>query len=377
MKFLPLLLFAAIIFSGCCGCVPPVGPTPTPPPGQGETWTGTLTGTAVASAVCVDGTDSYYNERATFTLQIPAPGMDAAMNTYEVTEGTGTYSGTESGVEANGLGCATPPSVTSGTVGPAPVQVRIVQTQIQLNSSTILMPARFNYGNNEPDQLNSREILLNPTQIGTDLITGEWTAEISTPATGYVTAGGTFTLHRGAAPTPTPTQTPTPTPEPTNSPTPVCDQSPPPCPDAPPGGVLPMDPHIPSGSLCRGACGPDCPSTCTPLNDQHTCVTDSHGCVYLCVYKVISCGTHAGCREHDDCYDNCADRDDETVLCPSGGECHCACDLQCEEHYGASNCGHWLVGYEPYDSMLNFSNLTRQSGPFDSCPACPFGACPQ
>ena len=235
------------------------------------------------------------------------------MSTTEVTEGAGTYSGTESGVEANGIGCATPPSVSSGTTGPAPARVRIVQTQIQLISGAVLMPAHFDYGEYDPDELNSNTILLNPDHIGNDLITGDWRADTSSSSTGIVVAGGTFTLRRGTPqPTPTPIPpSPTATPQPTGGPILNCDQFPPPCPDVPPG-VLPKNPLIASGSLCRGACGPDCPSSCAPLNDQHLCVQDSHGCNYLCVYHVISCGSHAGCRTHDDCYDACAESENET-----------------------------------------------------------------
>lgn len=304
--------------------------------------------------------------------------MGAAMSTTEVTEGAGTYSGTESGVEANGIGCATPPSVSSGTTGPAPARVRIVQTQIQLISGAVLMPAHFDYGEYDPDELNSNTILLNPDHIGNDLITGDWRADTSSSSTGIVVAGGTFTLRRGTPqPTPTPIPpSPTATPQPTGGPILNCDQFPPPCPDVPPG-VLPKNPLIASGSLCRGACGPDCPSSCAPLNDQHLCVQDSHGCNYLCVYHVISCGSHAGCRTHDDCYDACAESENETELCTSAGICHCRCDLGCRSNYGIVNCTSWMLGHGPFDSVLNFSEQPRQTGPFDSCPSCPFGACPQ
>jgi hypothetical protein len=126
--------------------------------------------------------------------------------------------------------------------------------------------------------------------------------------------------------------------------------TPPPCPIGPPAPFL-RDPHIPSGSLCRGACGADCPSTCTPLPDVTLCVTDATGkCHFTCTYiSVIQCGSHLGCRIHDACYDACAAAGDPLGLC------HRGCDIDCIDTFGL-DCNSWRGGGGPFDRMLNFSN---------------------
>jgi outer membrane protein OmpA-like peptidoglycan-associated protein len=149
---------------------------------------------------------------------------------------------------------------------------------------------------------------------------------------------------------------------------------PPPCgppPPAPTSGVpLPRDPHIASGSLCRGACGPNCPTTCTPLPNRKVCVDDAAGaCHWEFEYPgVISCGSHLGCRNHDACYDRCAAASGETDLCPLG-TCHCGCDVDCISDFGVSNCNSWRTGGGPFDSFLTFSDPPTSTGPFPGrCP---------
>jgi len=365
-------ILAAFFLGGCCCVLPTPGPQPTPVAGT-ETWSGTFTGTTVGAYVCLDGTDSYYEDEGTFTLEIPAPGMAAAMNTYEVTEGSGTYSLSESGIEANGIGCAPPGSVTSGNIGPISVHFRIVQHQIQL-SDGVLLRGHFDYGGevsgNPLDVVDANEILLNPTSIGSDLITGEWRADSASTDNQAAFAGGTFILRRGGAqptPAPTPTETATPVPSPTGGPVTQCDDVPPPCPAVPPN-AQPKNPGIASGSLCRGACGPDCPSSCVVQNDYHSCVTDSHGCVYLCSYREIKCGSDEGCRTHDNCYDNCAESENENGLCLTGNACHCLCDIDCADTYNSSACLSWMVGGGPYDSQITYADMPTTSGPTSSCP---------
>lgn len=145
-----------------------------------------------------------------------------------------------------------------------------------------------------------------------------------------------------------------------------------PPPSCPVGGTAPLlrDPHIPSGALCRGACGPDCPPTCTPQPDVHLCVPDSSGsCHHVCTYtNVIECGSHQGCRDHDDCYDRCAAAG-ERDLCYAGGTCHCGCDMACIRAHGIGSCNSWRTGGGPFDRMLNFSDPPTQTGPSP-------GACP-
>lgn len=122
------------------------------------------------------------------------------------------------------------------------------------------------------------------------------------------------------------------------------------CPSSPPGAA-PRNPGIPSGALCRGACGRDCPSTCEDLPDISICAPDGE---HVCKYKVIKCGSHQGCRDHDDCYDACALRS-PPVFCPWGGQCCDDCNDNCTDQYGYLKCASWALGNGPYDSWLKFS----------------------
>ena len=145
--------------------------------------------------------------------------------------------------------------------------------------------------------------------------------------------------------------------------TPACGTLPP-CPLAAPA-PLPRDPHIRSGSLCRGACGPNCPPTCTPQPAVTLCVPDSTGtCHAECTYPgVIRCGSHAGCRTHDSCYDTCAAAGDPF------GTCHRGCDIDCLRTHGFTRCNSWRTGGGPFDRMIDYSDPPTRSGPLP-------GACP-
>ncbi len=128
------------------------------------------------------------------------------------------------------------------------------------------------------------------------------------------------------------------------------------CPSPESLGLLPADPHIPSGSLCRGACGPDCPSTCTADYDVGICAPDSTGaCHSTCTYSSLRCGSHQSCRDHDACYDRCAARGDPLGLC------HRGCDLACIGKWGPVNCWHWMRGNGPYDNYLHFYTYRSQT----------------
>lgn len=125
------------------------------------------------------------------------------------------------------------------------------------------------------------------------------------------------------------------------------------CPTPQAQGLLPVNPHISSGSLCRGACGPDCPSTCTAATVMSFSVPDSTGrCHSTCTYTGLRCGSHQGCREHDDCYD-----------AADGWRAHLRCDATAVGKYGMRNTNSWRTGGGPYDSFLNFYNLGVASGP--------------
>lgn len=194
-----MILLLAVSLCGCTGekkvsgtpvSVSEAAGTGNQPGGPKEKWSGQLIGRAVGAFICLNGEDSYYVENGTLSFTVPAPGMVAAMNTAQVTEFDGLFSNTEKGVEAKGTGCAPAPSVTSTTVAGVLVNIHIAQKQIQVNSTTILMPAHIRYSSNAADILDSRKILLNSENITSTSITGTWKAD----GPGGIDAGGKFVL---------------------------------------------------------------------------------------------------------------------------------------------------------------------------------------
>ena len=135
------------------------------------------------------------------------------------------------------------------------------------------------------------------------------------------------------------------------------------CPTPESRGLLSPDPHITSGARCRGACGPDCPATCVGDYDMGICQTDSTGqCHAYCTYSAMICGTHAGCREHDSCYDKCAAWG-ETDPYSAKSSCHRLCDYECEQTYGVNKCISWARGHGPYDGHLKYFTYRSQGEP--------------
>ncbi len=131
-----------------------------------------------------------------------------------------------------------------------------------------------------------------------------------------------------------------------------------------------IDPGIVSGSKCRGACGEDCPSDrCDPVAHIIIPVYDASGQQYNCVYNnVVRCLTHQGCRDHDACYDKCAEAGETSLY----GSCHSKCNSECFDKWGYTQCGAWsdITGYvgdywvDPdFDGYLLFSDPPELKGP--------------
>ncbi len=128
----------------------------------------------------------------------------------------------------------------------------------------------------------------------------------------------------------------------------VLSQPRPECPVGTAGAPQLRNPHIASGSLCRGACGADCePNNCAEESDitvNHPSDTGEH--YYVCNYpNVVNCGSHQGCREHDACYDR--------VTSAWGRR---GCDMDCISDYSLSECNSWRTGGGPFDSHIKFSD---------------------
>ena len=92
-------------------------------------------------------------------------------------------------------------------------------------------------------------------------------------------------------------------------------------------------------SVCRGACGLDCPSSCDQ-QVQFECVGNSK----LLRVRTYSCGTHQGCREHDDCLDICSQEHG------AGYDCAAECHAEAVTNWGLERAGLWAAGEGPVDA---------------------------
>ncbi len=146
--------------------------------------------------------------------------------------------------------------------------------------------------------------------------------------------------------------------------TPGCVGQPEPgCPLAPPGYTQ-QKPNIQSGASCRGTCGPDCPATCKPGPNTTTCLewqtADCGWHAKVCTYPTLSCGSHAGCRTHDTCYDQCQPG-------KFGFACRRLCDKGCIVTYGLRKCRAWMKGNGPYDSWIDYAGKATSSTYDSTC----------
>ncbi|MDO8873866.1 MAG: hypothetical protein Q7V05_14225 [Methanoregula sp.] len=96
------------------------------------------------------------------------------------------------------------------------------------------------------------------------------------------------------------------------------------------------DPGFASSALCRGACGPDCPTgRCKQLTEIAIENKDKTGTCWY--YGVIECPTDTGCQEHDSCYDYCEANGYNFIL----DSCHLQCNGRCFDKYGYTTCAEW------------------------------------
>jgi len=132
------------------------------------------------------------------------------------------------------------------------------------------------------------------------------------------------------------------------------------------------DPGIPSGSKCRWACGGDCPDSCVDHDDVIVWAPDPIGGGYykLTYSGVISCGTHEGCRWHDDCFDMCAQHYGESDWWE---HCHMHCNAVVADRYPVLVTSDgievlpwisWQGGGGPYDGWFLYSDPPTAEGPF-------------
>ena len=117
-----------------------------------------------------------------------------------------------------------------------------------------------------------------------------------------------------------------------------------PCPIGSGGAPNLINPGLSSGAQCREACGGNCPEErCDLLTDSTGAATPITVAIDnprgICTYNnVLHCPTHAGCQEHDDCFDKCT----ETMgMYSVTDSCHMTCNKDCVSRYGLTNCVLW------------------------------------
>lgn len=113
---------------------------------------------------------------------------------------------------------------------------------------------------------------------------------------------------------------------------------------------------------CRGACGMDCPSSCE-TNIVYECADGDS----LRRVRTYTCGTHQGCRAHDDCLDRCAQQQAQ------GYDCATECNTQAIADYGIELAGPWALGSGPFDGEIVFEYTRDAPGAPEAAYRCPAG----
>ena len=111
---------------------------------------------------------------------------------------------------------------------------------------------------------------------------------------------------------------------------------------------------------CRGACGGGCPDSCS-IQVSYECL----GSTQLRRVEAFSCGTHPGCREHDDCLDECL------ATNPQSGDCGSQCDTRAMEEYGLESSASWMLGDGPYDGEITFEYTRHAPAALEPAYRCP------
>ena len=117
------------------------------------------------------------------------------------------------------------------------------------------------------------------------------------------------------------------------------------------------------GNRCRGACGAGCPDSCAQAV-TYECLDASR------LRRVVTyqCGTHPGCRAHDDCLDSCLEN------AAQGTDCSSRCDNRVLQDYGFESATSWFGGGGPYDGKIRFQYTRDAPGDLEPAYRCPEGA---
>lgn len=131
-----------------------------------------------------------------------------------------------------------------------------------------------------------------------------------------------------------------------------------------------VDQYGPSDSMCRDACGADCPGSCCESEpDYYACVTNASRRYTGEAHARVSytCGTHPGCQDHDNCYDACIEKmgecknsKGETTIWFCRGwntftaTCFRGCDIKAVREHGLVNAGKWAKGHGPKTEWIEY-----------------------
>lgn len=116
--------------------------------------------------------------------------------------------------------------------------------------------------------------------------------------------------------------------------------------------------------MCRGACGVGCPSACAQRT-SYECLADQR----LRRVRSFTCGTHQGCREHDDCLDRCSQQRG------LGFDCDAECHSEAVERYGLERAVSWAAAGGPFDGdPITFEYTRDAQGDAPPTFRCPDGA---
>jgi hypothetical protein len=105
-----------------------------------------------------------------------------------------------------------------------------------------------------------------------------------------------------------------------------------------------------NASVCRGACGLGCPSSCK----QRT-VYECQDSERMLRVNTYICSTHEGCRVQDDCLDACTQNQAE------GFDCQTYCHSEAVNAYGLPNASSWAGGGGPFDGPPIVFEYTRDT----------------
>lgn len=119
-----------------------------------------------------------------------------------------------------------------------------------------------------------------------------------------------------------------------------------------------------SAPACRGACGMGCPSSC-----EQTVQFECSGAGTLMRVRTYSCGTHQGCRQHDDCLDRCSQEQAEDF------DCQTVCHSEAVGDWGPERAMSWAAGGGPFDGEpIVFEYTMDTPGGSEAIYRCPGGS---